>query len=245
MEGYLFSDLDKMSLIKLQGQERYGASGYPIVASVCAGMELLGSLVYPHSKKFNELSGNEYFRFFWNEYMTKKPEYIPQLGILFRKLVRHGLAHSFLAKPGVCVLKDDPSQHLRVGSHELFVDANAFIRDFKEVYTNFWKPSLTVSNVGDHVQLRLESMLRIYESSSIKEFNTFHNGLPDDSPYKRKRISSIHNASPAATFGSPAATMTSIPSTASGIHFASAVSLSASPAFSSSSVLELLKRKNK
>lgn len=233
-----------MSLIQLQDQERYGASGYPIIASVCAGMELLGSLVFPGSEKFADSLADKHFEFFWNEYMAKKPEYVPQLGILFRKLVRHGLAHSFLAKPGVYVLKGDSGQHLRVGNHELLVDANTLIRDFKEVYKNFWKPSLADSDVRRHVQTRLGSMLGSYESRSVKEFDIFQSSLPDNSPYKRKSTSSIHNASPAATIGSPAASMASFPSIASGVRFTSAVSLSASPAFSSMTVLELKKRNN-
>ena len=58
VEGYLFHDLKAMNAIP---QKPNGGCSYPMVATVIAGMELLGGLLLPAEPVFSTRSGNEYF----------------------------------------------------------------------------------------------------------------------------------------------------------------------------------------
>lgn len=68
IEGYLFHDLVYMAKIKVRKNGKYGGVGYPMMATILSGMELLGSLLDPSRKNFNPLNGNHYFLNYWNNY---------------------------------------------------------------------------------------------------------------------------------------------------------------------------------
>lgn len=85
----------------------YGAAGYPILATILAGMELLRAMTTNSTTGFNSSSfaGVRYFQSFWDNYLVASfPEY-SGLGKLFRQLVRNGISHIYLAKMGVMVTK--------------------------------------------------------------------------------------------------------------------------------------------
>jgi hypothetical protein len=177
VEGYLFCDLENMAKIDLGPSEKYGAAGYPMVAAVLSGMELLGGIL--SSAPFDQSKGNDYFNDYWENYLSKCcPRCkVKNLAPLVRNLVRHGLAHTFLAKVGILVTKGDPTNHLRIDTkrQELWIDAIEFYQDFKQSYFNlvrpivFGKPTNTLTTKTD-MQNRLDEMIAAYSNDSMEFF---------------------------------------------------------------------------
>jgi hypothetical protein len=64
VEGYLFHDLENMSNLKVLPAQVDGAAGYPIVATVMAGIELLGNLLTPNISSFDPVK--ESYNYFIN-----------------------------------------------------------------------------------------------------------------------------------------------------------------------------------
>ena len=63
------------------------------------------------------------------------------LGPVFRRLVRNGLAHNFLAKPGILVTKFTNNKiSIDIVKQELYVDCNVLFNDFRLSYTQLVKP---------------------------------------------------------------------------------------------------------
>lgn len=177
IEGYLFCDLEKMAEIKLKPSEQYGAAGYPMIATVLSGIELLGGILSIAS--FDTKKSNEYFDNYWENYLSKCcPRYdIENLSDLFRNLVRHGLAHTFLAKPGILVTKGEPQSHLQIdsGRQEMTIDAIEFYKDFKQSYFDLVRPIvfgqlLNALTTKDNMQVRLNEMIVVYSNNSVRFF---------------------------------------------------------------------------
>jgi hypothetical protein len=103
VEGYLLCDLENMATVTTAGT--YGALGYSMMATTLAGMELLGSLLLPSADPFDPRKGNDYFREYWDDYLVKEEPVYEGLESLFRKLLRHGIVHSFVAKHGIVIEK--------------------------------------------------------------------------------------------------------------------------------------------
>ncbi len=88
------------------------------------------------------------------------------LGLPVYELVRHGLAHQFLAKPSVCVYKvvDNP-HHLKRDRHgDLILDAQVLAADLERAYYEILKPMV----VTDRARLdkNLQEMIRQYEEQA-------------------------------------------------------------------------------
>lgn len=181
VEGYLFHDLENMVTLKpLKGQDD-GAAGYPMIMTTLAGVELLGGLISP--TPFNQYDGNNYFLDYWDRCLSiTNPDY-ENLGKLFRQLVRHGLAHSFLAKHGVFVTKMEtnstsPKFQIDLQRKEIYIDCIQFFLDFKKSYETFIQPvafssaSLSITSKAT-MQQRLDEMDQLYENDSVDEFNNY------------------------------------------------------------------------
>lgn len=176
VEGYLFHDLESMEKITLPSGQNDGAVGYPMVSTVMAGIELLGNLLLPTSDPFDPNSGNNYFYNYWDNYFAKhKPIYV-NLGQLFRTLIRHGVAHTFVAKPGIFVTKGS-NQEIKLDAtrQELYVDCNVLFNDFKQSYISLVKPLVfgtipTPSAVN--MQARLDSMSARYSADAKTAFDS-------------------------------------------------------------------------
>lgn len=184
IEGYLLCDLEKMAEIKLEPPETYGAVGYPMIATVLSGIELLGGILSINS--FDKNGGNEYFDNYWKNYLSKScSRYeVENLAPLFRNLVRHGLAHTFLAKPGILVTKDASDTHLQIDTQrqELSIDSVEFYRDFKKSYTEQVRPIVfeqpaSILTTKDNMQARLNEMEKVYSEDS----SAFFSRLPQQS----------------------------------------------------------------
>ena len=105
IEGYLLGDLENMSTLGPLKGKNYGAVGYPMMSTVLAGMELLGGLLMPNLKPFDPRKGESYFLHYWDNYFAVENPTYASLGLLFRRLARHGINHVFLAKQGILVDK--------------------------------------------------------------------------------------------------------------------------------------------
>lgn len=176
VEGYLFHDLEGMSKIVLPSGQNDGAAGYPMVATALAGMELLGNLLMSNSDPFNPKSGNDYFLNFWDNYFCKQNSAYTGLGRLFRQLMRNGIAHTFVAKPGIFVVKGSGMQILiDTVKKEIYVDCNVFYNDFEQSYVKFVKPILDGSDpfpatTKATMQGRLDDVNRVYSTDSNRLF---------------------------------------------------------------------------
>jgi hypothetical protein len=163
VDGYLFSDLASMAPIGLLPGKDKGAVGYPMVATTCAGMELLGALLA--EKTFRPDQGHAHFVRYWNKVIgTVRPEYLTIGGLpeLTYKLVRHGLAHNFMTSPGILVTKREPrSRHLEVNraAQSLTIDCLHLLEDFRRSYHEIVKPiALGTPRTIDRITYTREDM---------------------------------------------------------------------------------------
>jgi hypothetical protein len=187
VEGYLFHDLDNIATLKaLEGHDD-GAAGYPMIATIMAGIELLGGLVSQSS--FSNTAGNGYFLDYWNKCLAVTNADYKNLGELFRKLIRHGLAHTFLAKHGILVTKRDPKIHAPTFKvdrvrNELTIDCVDFYNDFKKSYYEHIQPLIfdgKTSTLTDKatIQIRLNEMVALYQSESKEAFADYIKRTPE------------------------------------------------------------------
>ncbi|NTW15191.1 MAG: hypothetical protein HGA38_02345 [Candidatus Moranbacteria bacterium] len=177
IKGYLFQDLKKMIGITLSDEERYGAAGYPILSTSVAGMELLGwminvSIINNKTKTDRKESTGSDFLFFWDHFMVPtNPLKYSGKGKLILNLVRHGIAHTFLAKPGILVTKNNSAHHMEVSQDSyLVVDAISFVKDFKNAF-QIWE-----SRIGDSknlMEFRLKILLNKYTKDSSNAFKEY------------------------------------------------------------------------
>lgn len=180
VEGYLFCDLESMSEVTVKPGRTFGGAGYPMVATTLAGMELLGQLLIPNTDPFDPNKGNDYFLNYWNNYFSQKyPEYTG-LGGLFRQLVRNGISHTFVAKPGIFVEKGTNRQmSVDTTRQEIYIDCNVFYKEFEDSYSLLVKPIIEGSATSPattktNMQTRLDNLSTTYTGDSIRLFA----GLP-------------------------------------------------------------------
>jgi hypothetical protein len=188
VEGYLFHDLDNMATLTVPAGQDDGAAGYPMISTTASGIELLGGLLSQQPFSTGNSSGNAYFLDYWNRCLSVTNSDYQNLGELFRKLVRHGLAHTFLAKHGILVTKRNPAIHaptfkIDTTRQELIIDCVDFYNDFKRSYQEHIQPvvfsgqssSLTTKEA---MQERLNEMVTLYEADSQKSFADYISRMP-------------------------------------------------------------------
>lgn len=165
VEGYLFCDLKNMSTIKPEDGEVYGGVGYPMIMTVCAGIELLGGLLT--KKNFNKYDGDEYFINYWNSYLTETdPCYFGYAKDIY-ELARHGIAHAFITKPGILITKQySPLAKVGLNKHynQVDIDCIKFYKDFEKSYIQLLKPKL--ESLQQVMQKNLDKMLTDYSKQS-------------------------------------------------------------------------------
>ena len=139
VEGYLFYDLRTMSRDDADGK----GVGYPILMSCCAGIEFLGAL--RSNVRFEAHGrGKDYFAEFWRNCLYPPPSLHTALDEPVYQLIRHGIAHSFITKGNIGVLRHDPAVHLtRDANGQFVVDAVQLAIDLQNAYTAFVRPVLT------------------------------------------------------------------------------------------------------
>jgi len=146
IEGYLFNDL--RSLIgtpPLAGQEDKGV-GYPLVMTAFAGIELLGALL--SKKTFDAHDGDIYFKNYWTKYLYLSLPDTENIGVSLYRLVRHGIAHSYVLKGQIGVLRRQPSLHLKRNDGGLVcIDAVQLANDLIQSYDSI-VPSIVALRTG-------------------------------------------------------------------------------------------------
>lgn len=192
VEGYLFCDIENMIKIELKKPEVYGACGYQIIMATLSGMELLGGLLDKNT--FDLTRGNDYFANYWSNYFCKyEPKYkIVGIEKYIRKLIRHGLAHVSLTKPGIFITKNNSSIHWKFYKEDrtLAIDVKEFYNDFKKSYYEI----VRVNKKNEIImQTRLNEMIDQYQRESDEAFDKIsQNNLPQ---FGKNIISAMYNAS--------------------------------------------------
>ena len=168
VEGYLFGDLRTMAAIKIPADEPFGAVGYPMVSSTLAGVELLGVLTA--DKIFNPTEGALRFEEFWTGFLYRgQPDRQPMASLVY-KLVRHGLAHTFMTKPVFVVVKERHPFHLCRTTEGIVIDALTLADDLIAAYRLSVKPQLQNDRqFRERVELRFKNVRDKYTS----DFNDF------------------------------------------------------------------------
>ena len=183
IEGYLFYDLDSMSKIALTPGQYIGAANYPIVLSTISGMEILGFILQPDNNLFSNRKGDEYFGYYWDEYFAEHEPKYKHLKKLFRKLIRHGLAHTFLTKNQIYITKGSNKQILiNSKQNKVCFDAIVFYKDFFDSYNNLVKPiinnvTLNPKTSLQNMQLKLDSLEDQYKKDTIMVFEELANNF--------------------------------------------------------------------
>lgn len=180
VEGYLFHDLESMAKVTVPPSTD-GALGYSMMATTLAGIELLGSLLLPNADPYNPHKGDVYFLDYWDNYLVKEQPAYTGLGSLFRKMLRHGIAHIFLAKPGIFIEKGNGRRvAIDTTRQELFIDCNVFYGDFQKSYSNHVRPIIDKTAKSPltrvaNMQSRLDSMITVYLQDANKAFSSLSN----------------------------------------------------------------------
>jgi hypothetical protein len=149
VEGYLFGDLESMAT-EIKPKE-IGAVGYPMAMTVFSGSDLLGALTSDNGNRIQE---------YWNTYMAQVNELYGDLGKIADDLFRNGIAHNYLSRPGVAVVRGAPDRHLKLTSDGLHFDCVELYRDFRRSYEDYAKPYI-VNNATD-AQQRLNKLTEHY-----------------------------------------------------------------------------------
>jgi hypothetical protein len=143
-----------------------GAVCYPMMMAVLAGSELLGALT--GSKKDHEVEH------YWKKWLSKvKPKY-GDLDRVAQDLLRNGLMHMYLTKPGIGVRRDESGQHLREVGGALMFNCVVLAGDFRRSYQEHAKAEIE-ANRG-RAQGRLNELM----TDAAKKSERILGDLPAD-----------------------------------------------------------------
>lgn len=177
IDGYLFPDLQNMAGCKLEDGQTGGGVGYPMLATCASGMELLGGLLDPRDYKDSVSRSREYFEHYWNKYLVRVRQEYSLYAKLFWTLVRNGVAHTYMAKAAIIVIKDAGSLHLYLSSPDagqtktFIIDCLAFYEDFRTSYEKLVRPQLCGDDdFSRQVEKNINLMLVKSEEKCQKEF---------------------------------------------------------------------------
>jgi hypothetical protein len=168
LEGYLFEDIETLKGAVPRDGMTCGAAGYPLLMTVFAGIELLGSLV--SASTFDKDKGANRFDEFWQNYLYTGDSSRQAAGRVLYKLARHGLAHAFLVKGDLDVYKGAPYMHLtRSASGTVSVDAVELATDLRSTYESKIKPvAIPGSPLFNTMSTRLAEMEAEYARQASK-----------------------------------------------------------------------------
>jgi hypothetical protein len=134
---YLMPDLATMAAAPVPESGR-GGMRFPLAQTVMAGIELLGRLELGKGKGAG-------FQCYWRRHLASVADVYatPGLDDLFYQLVRHGIAHTTLAKGSdVRLVMHRIDLHLRVWDGSLYVDCAQLAADFRLSYKQSFLPRL-------------------------------------------------------------------------------------------------------
>lgn len=169
IEEYLFGDLE--SITKFVPSRAKGNASFPMVLSICAGMEFLGALLLPPIEEEYVDHGRdcEYFGHYWKNYLgVVNAKYNKEInGHVAHDLIRNGLAHHFMVKFGIGTVRSQPERHLTIENPgTIFViDADRLYEDFRKSYFEIAKNII----LGGGIELaskRLEQIMLLNRTRS-------------------------------------------------------------------------------
>jgi len=197
IEGYLFYDLRTMERDDPDGK----GVGFPLLMSTCAGIEFFGALF--STSRFRPFGpGCEYFGEYWRSMLYSPPSPHAAFGDPTYQLIRHGIAHTFLLKGDVGVVRKQPSLHFtRDGQGMLLIDAVQLARDFVESYEKRVKPLLSAGaspGPRSNMEQRLLEMEADFKDQATKHGVSFLNA-----PMMSATAPMTQSLPPAGTLGGP------------------------------------------
>ena len=155
IDNYLLSDLIKIKE-NIPNYIHPGNAAYPMTGAICAGIELLGSLVAGikvdpaceacHSKERS--SPKSPFNHYCMHYLSKVDPRYKNFGPVLSQLIRNGIAHSFATKGQVGMTRVEPEpgeeNHLVRMTQEgfLVVNVDRLFDDFQKSYELYFKPDV-------------------------------------------------------------------------------------------------------
>ena len=168
VEGYLFWDLRAMQRIIALPGEPGGGLGYPLLMTAFSGIELLGALL--SHRPFDRKAGPAYFEDYWRNFLyPQSAEVAPEISVAYR-LARNGIAHAFLLKGPLGVIKGQPQFHLAHSADGTFyIDASQLATDLIMSYNSSVQPCLTSPSARVNPALmgsRLKEMSATYDSQA-------------------------------------------------------------------------------
>jgi hypothetical protein len=167
IEGYLFHDLRAMQSVTAPQGAPGGGLGYPQLFTALAGIELLGALL--SKTTFNTYSGQAYFRDYWHRFLYPGRSALAEVDVVYQ-LARHGVAHTFLLKGKLGVLKGQPAHHLTHATNGMFlIDATTLAEDLMSSYEKRVKPYLdspTPDVSRTDMEARLADIASIYSAQA-------------------------------------------------------------------------------
>jgi hypothetical protein len=139
VEDYLLEDLASLDGVQPVAGKATGACGYPLVMTVCSGVELLGGLCSAEKLKFREKGfAQDNFLRYWEEHMYPRDPHLQRAGPGVYALIRNGVAHSFLKKGPIVVFKGfrggDALTAAPGTPRQVFVNATQLAADFDRSY---------------------------------------------------------------------------------------------------------------
>jgi hypothetical protein len=161
---------------------RGGGCGYPLLTTVCAGIELLGMLA--SDTPFNKDNGEAYFVHYWKSllYRDNRPRAMTARGVY--RIVRHGLAHSFVPRGAVEVINFSGGPHLMKDARRLvegkgvvIINAFALGDDFIRSYDEGFLQEVEVREA--EMELRLNEMWDEYLDAAYGERDQKTGRRPD------------------------------------------------------------------
>ena len=159
VDGYLLGDLKSMRTAIRPAAT--GAVCYPMLMAVLAGSELLGSLTGD--------TGDPIERY-WQTYMSRVNDRYGDIAAIASELCRNGVAHMYLTKPGVGVVRAQPARHLvREHSDLLILDCDVLHDHFKQSYERHARADIQRSD--EEAQRRLNKLVRHYATKSAQLLN--------------------------------------------------------------------------
>lgn len=177
INGYLLGDLKNMADLRQSGNVVGGGAGYPMVITILSGIELLGGLLHPGQYTDSPTKSEGYFNYYWSNYLTPVNQAYDTLGGLFYKLIRHGIAHTFITKMGITVSKgqDGGRWHLALDSvqNTLNVDCLTFYEDFKQSCQHVQQALTADVALKSHTQNNLDLLIAQSQQKSDNVFRSY------------------------------------------------------------------------
>lgn len=130
IEGYLLNDLKSMK-DDIEWKD-LGAVCYPMLMAILAGSELLGRLTGGNTSRA--------VAHYWTTFMSQINPLYADLEAVAQELLRNGLMHTYLTKPGVGVVRKIPGAHLTTDDGVILLDCCVLADDFRESYLRHAKP---------------------------------------------------------------------------------------------------------